>query len=182
MAFKNWCNKLICIITSGNFCYVLYRPYDLKKENEPNLFKKWKTKLNGNNFSKYSLIFAFSTILAGNKYIFTYLIRISIKIVQNKYTYWKKVSRRNPVYWSRDHKVCCSTLHCIVLHTAGCWYLPGPSIAAISPSWHPSAAWLLGWGATPLQTPDIQLFSSKYNAMIFSSKYNYSVQSVWMLW
>ena len=45
--------------------------------------------------------------------------------------------------WSRDHKVRCSTLHCIVLHIAGCWYLPGPSIAAISPSWHPSAAWLL---------------------------------------
>ena len=48
------------------------------------------------------------------------------------------------LYGSRDHKVRCSTLHCIVLHTAGCWYLPGPSIAAISPSWHPSAAWLLG--------------------------------------
>ena len=61
-----------------------------------NFFETWKTKSNGNNFSKYSLIFAFSTILAGNKYIFTYLIRISIKIVQNKYTYWKKVSRRNP--------------------------------------------------------------------------------------
>ena len=96
MAFKNWCNKLIHIITSGNFCFVLYRPYDLKKENEPNLFKKWKTKLIGNNFSKYSLIFAILTILAGNKYIFTYLIRISIKIAPNKYTYWKKVLRRNP--------------------------------------------------------------------------------------
>ena len=50
-----------------------------------------------NNFSKYSLIFAFSIILAENKYIFTYLIRISIKMTQNKYTYQKKVSRRNPV-------------------------------------------------------------------------------------
>ena len=74
----------------------MYRPYDLKWEYEPNLLKKWKTKLNGNNFSKYSLIFAFSTILIGNKYIFTYLIRISIKMTQNKYTYKKKVSRRNP--------------------------------------------------------------------------------------
>ena len=60
-------------------------------------FEKWKTKSNGYNFFKYSLIFAFSTILAENKYILTYLIRISIKIAQNKYTYWKKVSRRNPV-------------------------------------------------------------------------------------
>ena len=59
-------------------------------------FEKWKTKSNGYNFFKYSLIFAFSTILAENKYILTYLIRISIKIAQNKYTYWKKVSRRNP--------------------------------------------------------------------------------------
>ena len=59
--------------------------------------EKWKTKPNGYNFFKYSLIFAFSTILAENKYIFTYLIRISIKITQNKYTYQKKVSRRNPV-------------------------------------------------------------------------------------
>ena len=59
-------------------------------------FEKWKTKLNGNNFFKYFLIFAFWTILAKNKYILTYLIRISIKIAQNKYTYWKKVSRRNP--------------------------------------------------------------------------------------
>ena len=58
--------------------------------------EKWKTKPNGYNFFKYSLIFAFSTILAENKYILTYLIRISIKIAQNKYTYWKKVSRRNP--------------------------------------------------------------------------------------
>ena len=52
--------------------------------------------INCNNFSKYSLIFAFSIILAENKYIFTYLIRISIKMTQNKYTYQKKVSRRNP--------------------------------------------------------------------------------------
>ena len=29
--------------------------------------------------------------------IFTYLIRISIQIVKNKYTYWKKVLRRHPV-------------------------------------------------------------------------------------
>ena len=109
MAFKNWCNKLICILTSGNFCYVLYRPYDLKWEYEPNLLKKWKTKLNGNNFSKYSLIFAFSTILVGNKYIFTYLIRISIKIAPNKYTYWKKVSRRNPEIVLR--KLCCLLIY-----------------------------------------------------------------------
>ena len=45
-----------------------------------------------NNFLKYSLIFAFSIILAGNKSIFSYLIRINIKMTQNKYTYWKKVS------------------------------------------------------------------------------------------
>ena len=50
-----------------------------------------------NNFSKYSLIFAFSIILAENKYIFTYLIRLSMQIVKNKYTYWKKVLRRHPV-------------------------------------------------------------------------------------
>ena len=42
-----------------------------------------------NNFSKYSLIFAFSIILAENKYILTYLIRLSMQIVKNKYTYWK---------------------------------------------------------------------------------------------
>ena len=106
MAFKNRCNKLICIPTSGNFCYVLYRPYDLNYENEQNLFKKWKTKLNGNNFSKCSLIFAFSTILAGNKYIFTYLISISIQMSQNKYTYWKNVSRRHPDYsWKYKYKL-----------------------------------------------------------------------------
>ena len=39
-------------------------------------------------------------ILVENKYIFTYLIRISIKMTQNKYTYKKKVSRRNPVIWA----------------------------------------------------------------------------------
>ena len=63
-----------------------------------NFFETWKTKSNGYNFFKYSLIFAFSTILAENKYIFTYLIRISIKMTQNKYTYQKKVSRRNPAH------------------------------------------------------------------------------------
>ena len=35
-----------------------------------------------NNFSKFTLIFAFSIILAENKYIFTYLIRISIKMTR----------------------------------------------------------------------------------------------------
>ena len=50
-----------------------------------------------NNFSKFYLIFAFSFILAENKYIFTYLIRISMQIAKNKYTYWKKVFRRHPV-------------------------------------------------------------------------------------
>ena len=61
--------------------------------------------INCNNFSKYSLIFAFSIILAENKYIFTYLIRISIKMTQNKYTYQKKVSRRNP----EDPQTCASS-------------------------------------------------------------------------
>ena len=69
-----------------------------------------------NNFSKYSLIFAFSIILAENKYIFTYLIRISIKITQNKYTYQKKVSRRNPDY----NKI--KLVHIIYLEVASSCY------------------------------------------------------------
>ena len=40
-------------------------------------------------FLQYSLIFAFSFILTENRYIFTYLISLSMQIAKNKYTYWK---------------------------------------------------------------------------------------------
>ena len=66
-----------------------------KKMSKKSLKHQWTSKI-ANNFSKNFLIFAFSTILAENKYIFTYLIRISMQIVKNKYTYWKKVFRRHP--------------------------------------------------------------------------------------
>ena len=78
-------------------------------------------------------------------------------------------------------------IKCVVLHTAQycatyCWmlvYLPGAIHCRYLPILTSLRCLAAGLGgATPLQTPDIQLFSSKYNAMIFSSKYNYSVQSV----
>ena len=77
--------------------------------------------INCNNFSKYSLIFAFSIILAENKYIFTYLIRISIKMTQNKYTYKKKVSRRNPAFVGDSSPVYKVTMHNAVYLQAEVW-------------------------------------------------------------
>ena len=91
---------------------------------------------------------------------------------------------------SRDHKVRCSTLHCIVLHTAGCWYLCRGHPLPLSP--HLDIPPLLGcWAGEPrLSRPQIYNYSevntmqwysvvSKYNDLVAIPKREVSENSIY---